>query len=83
VKKQVDKILKYFCDRCKKSFAESMPFEVANVNDNSVNRGASLVMPKVVRKKVSFKEMDFCGNCLSALSKWIGKSGRPLGGSFE
>lgn len=65
------KVTRYFCDRCLKSFAESTPFDRADAKDDSVARGATLLLPVVAKKKVRFGQKDLCGSCVTALSKWM------------
>ena len=61
----------FFCDRCKKGFAESKPFE--NAGDNKVSRGVTIPFPDIKRGKVEFKQKDFCGDCVRALDAWAKK----------
>ncbi len=65
------KITRYYCDRCQKAFAQSTPFETVVKNDDSVARGATILMPWVEKKRVKFQQKDLCGGCVSALSKWM------------
>lgn len=71
--KKVDlkrKVSVFYCDRCKKSFAESKALEVDN-GDRSVGRGVTLPMPVLEDGQVSFKEKDICGNCVKKLCFWL------------
>lgn len=61
----------FFCDRCKKQFAESKPFE--NSGDNKVSRGVTIPFPELRRGKIEFKHKDFCGDCVLGLDAWAKK----------
>jgi hypothetical protein len=60
----------YHCDRCGFKFAESYPGEKDPV-DNVVSRGATIMMPVLDGEDLSFRSMDICGDCISALCVWL------------
>lgn len=66
----------YFCDRCRKKFAESKPLE--KPGDNKVSRGVSIPVPVIKKNQIEFRVKDLCGTCVRGLDKWMkgGKDGK-------
>jgi hypothetical protein len=59
----------FFCDRCRKKFAESKPLE--KPGDNRVSRGVTTPVPVVTGNKIEFKVKDLCGTCVRGFDKWM------------
>jgi hypothetical protein len=62
----------FYCDRCKRKFAEAKPMEVES-GDTGLKRGVTLPMPVVKDRHISFKEKDLCGDCVRGLCSWLKK----------
>lgn len=73
MRRLVGRVSKYDCDRCgKKEFCQSSGLEKPS-DDVSVDRGASVMLPIVEGKELSFQTKDLCGDCVMSLSDWMQK----------
>jgi hypothetical protein len=60
----------YYCDRCETAFANSHAGE-KDPGDTSVQRGVTLTLPLLDALNLSFRTMDLCGKCVTALCRWL------------